>query len=192
MLLLDNFKEIAYRTDYFTTISLLAVMPILNTDQFWEDKWHVMYNRSSLPFFTDQDNFLMMERSMVLIFDSYFKLHKNILFENHQLQEKLELYSKNYLDLFYIPIDVKKQFIIIKHYNLKTYVDNQFDDYQEAEDYIEKDVIKITNVNLYVHASYYIVDMDKIVICFNNVNLQRKPNHQYNSARYDSIGFKRL
>ena len=189
MLLVDNFKEIAYRTDYFTTISLLAVFPILNTDQFWEDKWHVMYNRPSLPFFTDQDNFLIMERSMVIIlFESFncLKLYKNILFENDQLQEKFELYSNNHADLFYIPINVKKQFIIIKNYKSKCDVDNQFDDYEEAEDYIANDVIKIRKDNLYLHASYHIVDMDKIVVCFNNVNLQRKPNHQYNTSRYHS------
>lgn len=57
-MLLDNFREIAYRTDYFTTITLLHIFPILNDDEFWEEKWKNMYkDEKYVPFFTNQDSF---------------------------------------------------------------------------------------------------------------------------------------
>ena len=63
MLLVDNFKEIAYRTNYFTTVSLLIVFPKLNTDEFWENKWQLMYpSYNNISFYTTQDVFLIRER----------------------------------------------------------------------------------------------------------------------------------
>lgn len=186
MLLVDNFREIGYHTDYFTTISLLQALPLLNTDDFWEDKWHFMYNRPYIPFFTDQDNFLIRERSsFVLLFNSPL-LYKNILFEKDQLQEKLEIYS-NKINLEYVEVDVKKQYVVIKNHQSKYYVEAQFDNFDGAEDYIENDVMKIGNLI----AAYSIVDMDKIVICFNNVKMQRKPN-EYDPQYYHSMNFKRF
>ena len=92
MLLSDNIREIAYQTDYFTTIKFLKIYPKFNTDKFWEEKWNKMYpNEIYVPFLTDQDCFLLKERErFVLIFYrnechecGSFGLYKNILYEKY-------------------------------------------------------------------------------------------------------------
>lgn len=124
-MILDNIKEIAYQADYFTTLDLLQAYPTLDTDHFWEEKWNKQYpNQCYVPFFTNQDSFLIMERkNFVLIFYSngcpeccISGLYKNILYEDDgTLQEKFETYSQGFEDFEYIPLHVKKQFVVIQY-----------------------------------------------------------------------------
>ena len=188
-MLLDNFREIAYRTDYFTTLSLLQVFTTINNDHFWEEKWKIMYDEKYVPFFTNQDSFLIMERKhFCLIFNASccegYKLYKNILYEHKELKMNMEKYGSDKLK--YIKVNVKKQFIIIYMTNV---VVAQFDDFYEAEDYIENDMIE--KRKSFIYGLYHIINMDHVVVCFSDVKLQRKPNSIDCSYKYDALNFKR-
>ena len=186
MLSIDNITEIAYWTDYHTTINILSVLPQLNTNYFFTVKWSKMYNRPAIPFFTDQDNFLMMERNaFVLVLDTG-GLYKNILYENDgMLINQLERYSnKKDLALFNVT-NLQKQYIVICPNWLEGIT--QFDVFYEAETFIEKSIKDKPDR----YCWWYIVDMDCVVVSFANVRLERKPNYYNGCYRYLSINFKR-
>lgn len=186
MLSIDNITEIAYWTDYRTTINILSVLPQLNTNYFFIAKWSKMYDRPAIPFFTDQDNFLMMERAEFTLVLNNDGLYKNILYENDgTLMNQLERYSNEEdLRLFNVT-NLQKQYIVICSNYSQCFT--QFDIFYDAETFIEKS-IKDNPTHYY---RWYIVDMDCLVVSFVNVRLERKPNCSKGSYRYLSFNFKR-
>lgn len=182
MLSVDNIHEIAYRTDYATTMNMLIVFPFLNTDYFFTQKWTAMYNVPALPFFTDQDNFLMMERKVSVAFCET-KLYKNILYESEGLRDAFERYADVMLKL--IPVHVQKQYVVF----CPNHVDHdlaQFDVFYDAESFIE------SYVKTNMHHWCCIVDMNQMVFSFNRVKLQRKPKHHLYCHQYNPYRFERI
>jgi len=185
MLLPENILNIAYYCDYFTTINLLEVFPQFDSDNFWEDKWKFMYpNEKSLQFFTNQDVFLMKERkNMVIIMYhnscvscGYITLYKNIIYEDDgSLNDIFEKYSNvSKSDLTFIPINVQDQFIILGYNNNKYTILGQFSDFDEAQDFISKDIMMN---NVIKFTLYHIIDMDDMVTCFVGINMERRPHN---------------
>lgn len=88
MLTRDNIIEIAYHTDYLTTVDLLKSFDSFETDAFWEQKWTKMYpNTTYNQCLSIQDCFLMQERkNFVFVFGGsqccecgFSTLHKNFI-----------------------------------------------------------------------------------------------------------------
>ncbi len=167
MLTSDNLLEIAYRTDYLTTLDLLIACPNFNTYEFWEYKWQFMYsNRPSLPFFTNQDVFLMMERKkFVLAFDYNGRLYKNILYEDDgTLIDNFQKYSKSE-PVKYVTVDVKAQYLL---FDMTFKFISQYNTYNNlCRAICDKEILPST-------CGYYI-NMNNIVISFVNRPLERKP-----------------
>lgn len=114
-----------------------------------------------------------------------YKLYKNILYEHTELEMNMEKYGSE--ELKYIDVNVKKQFIII----YMTYIVlAQFDDFYEAQDYIENDIIE--KKKSFISGLYHIINMDHIIVCFSDVKLQRKPNSIDCSYKYDGLNFRRI
>lgn len=206
MLLEENILEVAYNSDYFTTVKLLEIYPDLDTDKFWDEKFKRMYPTSpSLLFFSHQEVFLINERSnskFVLLFKSNgcpecgdFGLYKNILYEdNGSLYDKFSLYN-NIDDLIYINVNVMEQYIVIGGKTDNLSVLDQFDCFSQAEDYIENDIEKnpdIKNLLSYNHKVYFIIDMNHFIVSFENVKLERAPNQNRTSYKYWSYRFNRI
>lgn len=204
MLSSNNILEMAYRSDYLTTVELLKVYPELNTDDFWEEKWEFMYpNKKSIQFLTNQDVFLMEERKNFVFVMNHNKcsecggldLYKNVLYEDDgTLRDIFVKYSDiEEKDLSFVPIYLKAQFIvmgiaIIEDFN-KYEILNQFDYFNEAEDFIGTEVRDNGSTNF---TMYQIIDMDHIVICFMRMNMERKPNNNSCLYNYYSERFRRL
>lgn len=181
MLVSDNILEIAYLSDYFTTVNLLKVCPKLNTDSFWDKKWTRMYpNKKSLQFLTNQDVFLIQERKnfvLVLNHNPCFScggisMYKNILYEDDNLKNDFVKYS-NVKNLVFIPVNLEAQFIVIGTNYEKYIVLNQFDYFDQAEDFCSN---KIDSD--FIIGDCFIIDMNNIVICFSGLNMERMPNDE--------------
>jgi len=124
--------------------------------------------------------------NFVLVFDENndLNLYKNILYEdNGSLKEKFDLYNKS-KGLLFINVEVKKQYLVINsdYDNLNILVKSakadstgismdileQFDYFYEAENYIEECIID-NKIALPKDEIYFIIDMNYIVVCFENV-----------------------
>lgn len=195
MLLQDNIKEVAYQTDYFTTIKFLELFPNLSTNNFWNEKWIKMYSTENyIKSQTRQDNFLLKEKNnFIVVFTSthsghYHELYNNVVYEynNHvpYLSEKYRSCLAQYLK--FVSISVNKQFIVIKKNNTPIMIYNS-DDFCEAENYIEN-YIKKKSCN----EKYTIINMDDMVTRFTDVDMERKSNNKTCVYEYYSWNFHKL
>lgn len=86
MLNIDNISEIALHTNFNTTISILNVLPQLNTLYFWKKKCH---DKPYFDFWSGPENFLLHDKFWLNI---SIKEHFNIdpfLYEYTPMLERI-------------------------------------------------------------------------------------------------------
>ena len=184
MLLFNNIKEIAYQTDYLTTIKLSELYPNLNNNDFWKEKWTMMYSKVNyLECLTRQDNFLMKERKcfffVYCIFIRIFYIKTMVVcFKNGVVN------MVDYLRHLYV--DVRKQFIITKKVGNDLIELKQVNKFCDAENYVKNYILRRTKFKeLVSNDTYCIIDMQYINISFSAINMERsrdnKGIHKYYS-----------
>lgn len=203
----DAVMNIAYHSDYFTTLAMLEAYPDLYTDEFWIEKWNTQYpGRKYFDFHSNQDSFLYAERSskskFVLLLNrnscpecvGRSFLHKNIIYEdrNDELWETLEMYVVDiYKKIVFLPIEIKGRYIVIHEtYHINYVVIGYFDSDEEAKNCVENAIIE-RNVILPKIEEYIIIDIADLCFCFSGLKLERKESDEVRCYTYYSHRFSR-
>lgn len=109
------------KTDYDTTINLLKIYPQFGNGNFWEEKCKINYpDKTYLDKFTEQENYLLKERTFILAVDdngdARVKINSRLIEYSPANEQKMKIaLGNNYHDyLRLIEINITKQFIVLK------------------------------------------------------------------------------
>lgn len=142
--MLDVILEVAYRTDYDTTIKLLTIYSQFNNEDFWKFKYKVLYpNDNYLHFYSQRDNFLIREAGDLIIIKP-----KGTFTLNYTFGSKL---NSTLNDV--VKINLQKRYLITDR---ESYIITQYDNKKDAISYVSN----MGNKGI-------LIDMKGIYPCYN-------------------------
>ncbi len=178
--------EIAYLSDYETTLKMIENYPQLLTDDFWKNKCHKQFeNKPYFEFWTGPENYLIQSKkefTLAISFDDSMNvapyLYDQILISILQLSRDRIHEGAGYSLPTLMSLNIEAQFIIIcQDPNYETYIEKQCESKELAIKYLNANQLTLKNDDTDDdYFTYIIVDLKYLIPWFLKIGSFREPS----------------